>query len=649
MAEGPIFALDVGTRKIAGLVLTARNNKYHILEAVIIEHQQRAMLDGQIHDIPNVALAIEEVKIQLEKKLKFSLEKVSVAAAGRALRTLRATSEEHLTPGHEISKQDVMTLEAAAVQEAEEKLLLEGDQQQFYHCVGYSVVGYSLDDNPIGKLIGQRGQKMAAEIIATFLPRVVVDSLVTALQKSGLVMDSLTLEPIAASAVAVPPAMRGLNLVLVDVGAGTSDIAVTGKGSITGYAMVPLAGDEITEALSQVLLLDFNTAEQVKRQLNTSSQVTFTNVVGQKNTLRTGEIIDLLKPSVTELAREIANEILKINGKVPQAVLLIGGGSLTPGLPQALAGHLEIPAERVAVRGREVLHDVSGAKILEGPQAITPIGIAVTALKQEGLGQTQVVVNGRPVHFLAGLDMSVTQALLAAGIPAKHLYGKPGKGLGIEVNGRLTFLKGKPGQAGSIEVNGQKANLDTLLKPGDNITVSPGSTGEDACGTVGDFVPEITPKTIMLNGRKVTLDPEITMNGSRVNRRTPIVDQAKINYEPLDTVAQILAKFSLNRNVTVLLNGHPVTPDTPVKDGDTLTTEIKKESTDITITLNGQKSVIRSKSRNVMFADIFNCYDFPSTPPPGMKKLFMEINGRQAEFTTPLCDGDNVALRWDPE
>lgn len=67
MAESPVFALDVGTRKVAGLVLVPGKKGYHIRAAAIVEHQQRAMLDGQIHDIPQVALAIQAVKEQLEK------------------------------------------------------------------------------------------------------------------------------------------------------------------------------------------------------------------------------------------------------------------------------------------------------------------------------------------------------------------------------------------------------------------------------------------------------------------------------------------------------------------------------------------------------------------------------------------------------
>ncbi|MDN5362182.1 MAG: hypothetical protein PWP70_1229 [Moorella sp. (in: firmicutes)] len=647
MAEA-IFALDVGTRKVAGLVLAPGKKGYHIRAAAVVEHQQRAMLDGQIHDIPQVALAIQVVKEQLEKKLHLSLKEAAVAAAGRALKTRRATATTSLSPAQEIAPQAVLALEAAAVQEAEKLLLEKGQGQPVYHCVGYSVVGYNLDEHPIGNLVGQRGQSMAAEVIATFLPRVVVDSLVAALERAGLMMNSLTLEPIAASAVAVPAAMRGLNLVLVDIGAGTSDIAITGQGTITGYAMVPAAGDEITEALAAALILDFNTAETVKRKLLSQEKLTFTDVVGQRRTLAAAEIIELIKPAVTELARQIATQIVLLNGKPPQAVLLVGGGSLTPGLAAALAGQLEISPERVAVRDREVLSNISGAKNLQGPQAITPIGIAIAALKREGLGLARVIVNGRPVHFLAGQQMTVTQALLAAGIPARLLYGRPGKGLGVEVNGRLTFLRGQPGEPGSILVNDTPATLETLVRAGDRLAVTPGRDGADARGTVADLVPQLTPKTITINGRQVTLEPEITMNGNRVDYRTPVQDQARLTYEPLNTVGQVLAHLGEPLEGPILLNGQQVRPEAPIQNGDNLVTGTGAIGRSINITLNGRPATLKVQAADVLFTDVFNYLDFPASPPPGRKTLVMEINGRPAEFTTPLAEGDAVTLRWDP-
>jgi cell division ATPase FtsA len=98
------------------------------------------------------------------------------------------------------------------------------------------------------------------EVLATFLPRVVVESLYAVVARAGLEVASLTLEPIAAMNVSIYSSLRLLNLALVDIGAGTSDIALTKDGTVFAFAMASVAGDEITEKIAEVLLLDFEQA-----------------------------------------------------------------------------------------------------------------------------------------------------------------------------------------------------------------------------------------------------------------------------------------------------------------------------------------------------------------------------------------------------
>jgi cell division ATPase FtsA len=166
-----------------------------------------------------------------------------------------------------------------------------------------------------------------------------VDSLFAVLRRAGLEAASLTLEPIAALEVSIPPGMRQLNLALVDIGAGTSDIALVRHGHIYAYAMVPVAGDEITDALCQRYLLDFAGGEAVKRRLTAGGAVTFTDILGQRREEEAASIIRELTPAIESLAEQVAAEILNLNGRPPDAVLLVGGGSLTPTLPRPWLRH----------------------------------------------------------------------------------------------------------------------------------------------------------------------------------------------------------------------------------------------------------------------------------------------------------------------
>ena len=97
---------------------------------------------------------------------------------------------------------------------------------------------------------------------------------------------NMTLEPIAAINVAIPENFRMLNIALVDVGAGTSDISITREGSIIAYGMIPYAGDELTELIVQQYLVDFQTAEKMKLASSSEDEVTYEDIMSISHTDR---------------------------------------------------------------------------------------------------------------------------------------------------------------------------------------------------------------------------------------------------------------------------------------------------------------------------------------------------------------------------
>ncbi len=158
--------------------------------------------------------------------------------------------------------------------------LEEGDNTDFC-SVGHTVVGYQLDGYSFSTLTGHKGKLAGVDLIATFLPSEVVESLYTTMSMLGLSIASMTLEPIAAMNAVVPKELRLLNIALVDVGAGTSDIAVADRGSICGYTMATVAGDEVTERVMQELLVDFSTAEQIKFAASAGTEtIEYTDILG---------------------------------------------------------------------------------------------------------------------------------------------------------------------------------------------------------------------------------------------------------------------------------------------------------------------------------------------------------------------------------
>ena len=121
---------------------------------------------------------------------------------------MTATAEKQIAGV--IRAEDERDLDFAGVQAAQAKLAASHtvDDPTHYYCVGYSTIRYELDGSQLKSLVGQRGDVARAEVIATFLPRQVIDSMQSALEATGLSMQALTLEPIAAINVLIPPTMR---------------------------------------------------------------------------------------------------------------------------------------------------------------------------------------------------------------------------------------------------------------------------------------------------------------------------------------------------------------------------------------------------------------------------------------------------------
>jgi len=586
-----IYALDIGTRTVVGLLMSPGQNGFKVTHYVMEEHRTRAMLDGQIHEIDQVAGVVKSITRVLEKRSGQKLIKVAVAAAGRALKTMTMKATRETSPLVSISQGLVHEMELEAVQAAQLALIEKVKRvASDYHCVGYSVVEYLLDGSKISNPVGQYGSQVGVEVIATFLPRVVVDSLFGVLDQAGLEMTSLTLEPIAAINVIIPPGMRKLNLALVDIGAGTSDIAVTAGGNIIAYAMVPVAGDEVTETICETFLLDFSVGEKLKRQLVSGDLIRFSDILGTKYELPCSQVIESVSGTVASLANEIASAILEINRKPPQAVVCVGGGSLTPGLTARIAQLLDIPESRVGIRGSEMIEGIQGLSKLSGPEWVTPVGIAVTALNRQSLGFSDIYVNNRPVRLFEINGGKVGDALLAAGINIRQLAGRPGLALTIEVNGQMRILKGTMGRPAEIRINGRPAALDTLLQKGDRIEIVPPVDGEPGKGLIRDVVPPLNTKRIRFGGRLYELTPVLLMDGKPVESETPVVDGCKITYAAVNTAGDLFKwlgidgepgsgtalTYTINDETRTLavprfqlsVNGQEAEPDTPLASGD---------------------------------------------------------------------------------
>ena len=512
-----VFGLDIGTRNVVGTVGYQTDDKEFVVTAQYVrEHETRAMLDGQIHDIGRVAKTIKEVKDELEKQTGQPLEEVCIAAAGRVLKTVTTHVEYEYAQESVVTGEDVHTLELLGIEKAQEALKEVNDTSYKFYCVGYSTVKFFLNDEVFISLEGHKANKIGEDIIVTFLPEDVVDGLYAAVGQAGLSVANMTLEPIAAINVAIPENYRMLNIALVDVGAGTSDISITRDGSIIAYGMIPHAGDEMTEVIVQHFLVDFNMAESIKLQSTTSDTVTYKDIMSIEHTIPAQDVWDVAAPVVDNIAQEVSTKIRELNGdKTVSACFVVGGGGKIHGFTEKLAEDLDLPEERVALRGEEVLGDVTFEQedIKKDPLLVTPIGICLNYYDQRN-NFIMVRFNGERIKLYDNNRLTIVDAALQAGFPNDELFPKRGTPINFTVNGVARLVRGEAGDGAVVTMNGKPASINTPLEPNSEIVIEPSTAGEAAeykISQLDEYNHSVI--TFVINGRKVSCPRFVQVNG----------------------------------------------------------------------------------------------------------------------------------------
>ncbi|MCI8884925.1 MAG: hypothetical protein HFG87_02965 [Dorea sp.] len=523
-AENAVFALDIGTRSIIGMVGVVEDGKVRIVAIDKEEHTERAMVDGQIENIDKVTALANKVKKRLEEKVHFKLTRVCVAAAGRALRTRRAEYEINLKNKQVIDDEIISRLEAGAINRVEEAFdaenSAEDDMRRFY-LVGYTVCQYYLDDYRISSLKDHRGQNVKVDLIATFLPSEVVESLYTTMNKIGLEVVSITLEPIAAINAAIPENLRLLNLVMVDIGAGTSDIAACTGGSVTGYTMATVAGDEVTETIMREYLVDFGTAEGMKAQIEQEEVVTFTDILGFERKASREEVLQCIQSTSELLSKEIAQKVLEVNGGAPSALFLAGGGSKLAGLKEGITAALSMDANRVAIAGNNFkISAFSDEYDLNNPEYTTPLGITVSSGLNLINDSFRVTLNGRAAKLFRSGSFTALNLLMMNGYNFQDILGRPGTSLTVMVNGKRKVFYGTAAMPSSLFINKKEGKLSTVINAGDCIDFEPAVPGIPAKACLGDIEGADECVEITLNGKVMPLDTPLKI-GDVIRVRMP--------------------------------------------------------------------------------------------------------------------------------
>ena len=701
-----VFGLDIGTRNVVGTVGYRDDLEiFHVIDQYSQAHTSRAMLDGQIHDITAVGKTLSQVRKILREKTGYDLDNACIAAAGRVLKTVTTRVDMEFDEETVVTEEHVQNLDLLGVDEAQSILNTNNDTKFKFYSVGYSTVRYYTNDDPMINLIGHKARRISEDIIVTFLPEDVVDGLYMAVGLAGMTVENMTLEPIAAINIAIPKSFRMLNIALVDVGAGTSDISITKDGTIIAYGMIPKAGDELTDKLVQTYLTDFDTAEKIKMQAGKKEEIEFEDILRLPHKVTSREVMQVLRPVVNEMTRDIANHIKELNGgESVMAVFLVGGGGRVSGFTEALAEELELPPERVALRGEEVLGDIiyDNEELDKDSLVVTPIGICMSAFEQKN-NFIFVHFNGERMKLYDNDHLTVVDAVVQAGFPNENLFPKSGKSLEYTLNGKQKMVRGKSGEPAEITINGEPASLSDSLELNCHIEIKPSTEGAPATQMISEIEEYGSDDLCFLvNGTTVFCPRPAVANGETVSKYYEIQEGDEITFKDFYTVKQLMEFLDVEVDVDkeLLVNNKDAYFDTeiydnftvqwvlmdysseggessegmtklekifgtedddPLKDirpgkprdpeedeltfgfagtGETVPKSTSTEQQMITVNCNGKNVLMTGKS-DYIFVDIFD--------EGHGRSIITTLNGHNAHYTEMLSEGDVIEIKWSEE
>lgn len=381
-----IAGLDIGTTKVCAL-LAEVDEQGNITIIGIGTHPSTGMKKGVVVDIESTVRAVEEAVNTANRQAGREADLFYVGVTGEHINSLNSSGRVAIThPDREITAQDVdRVLEASRV------IVLPPDRQ-IIHAIprSYSVDGLDGIHQPNG-MSGTRLEVQCHIVTGatTFLQN--VEKCVT---RAGLEVQEKVLEPLATGLAVLLPAEKELGVCLVDIGGGTSDIAVFTQGEIFYSAAIPVGGTHVTNDVAYGLTVAPDEAERLKTQsgnalveLVPEEDVIMVRQVGRDEArrLRRQALVRIIEPRMQELFELVKQELEKGDcwGKIPAGIVVSGGGS-------QLEGCVEVAQQ---VTGLSVRvgnpYGVGGlAESLDHPLYATAVGLIKYGAQQHLAGLT---------------------------------------------------------------------------------------------------------------------------------------------------------------------------------------------------------------------------------------------------------------------
>ncbi|MCR4403687.1 MAG: cell division protein FtsA [Candidatus Acetothermia bacterium] len=375
-----VVGLDIGTTKVAALV-------GNVLEGGAIEIIGRGLAHshglekGVVVDIGETSASIRRAVEQAEKMADVKIQSVSVGIAGRHIKSINNSGTVSISRDNRIITRD----DVRRVLETAQAIQIPPDSQ-LIHVIPrqYIVDGQDGITDPIG----MTGMRLEADVHIVTGAITAVHNIVRCVQNVGIGIEHIVLQPLAASYAVLASAERELGVALLDIGGGTTDIAIFRGGDIWFSKILPIAGEHITNDIAVGLKVPYEEAERVKKEqgsvrvdeISGDERIEILTIGDEKKSIPRSKLAKIIEPRLEELFDMAMGEIedAGYHDLLPAGLVLTGGTSLLDGICEFVQARYNLPARRGKTpQGIHGLRD-----IVESPIYSVAVGLLKYAVEQ---------------------------------------------------------------------------------------------------------------------------------------------------------------------------------------------------------------------------------------------------------------------------
>jgi cell division protein FtsA len=385
-----LVGLDIGTSKVVTIVAEMHGDgQYEVVG--IGQHESRGLKKGVVVDIEKTVASIQAALEEAELMASYKIRTVVTGIAGSHVRSFNSIGMVAIKD-KEVTEADVQRVTETA------KAVNIPTDQQILHVLPQEYIIDGQED--IREPVGMSGVRLDVKVHIVTGAVSAVQNIIKCVRRCGLEVQDLILQPLAASSAVLTADEKELGVALVDIGGGTTDIAVFVGGAIRHSAVLPVAGDQITNDIAMALRTPTADAEDIKLRHGLAKQVLANPSdkievpgIGDRGprSLSKQALAAVIEPRVEELFSMVQQTIRESGYEeaISSGIVITGGSSLLPGMAE-LAEDIFLKPVRV------------GAPEYDGPLSDvvrTPRFAAAMGLVEEA---RQIRLRGRKVAEQSG-------------------------------------------------------------------------------------------------------------------------------------------------------------------------------------------------------------------------------------------------------